>query len=77
MDTMTIEDAAKALGVSRNTAYAAAARGEIPAIRIGRRLLVPKVQLDRLLEGEAPPGRRSGLRVALRHDRDGGITGTS
>jgi excisionase family DNA binding protein len=37
------------LGLSRNSVYAAAARGDIPTIRIGGRLLVPKTALDRLL----------------------------
>jgi hypothetical protein len=34
-----------------NQAYAAAKRGEIPTIRIGRSLRVPKPAFDRLLEG--------------------------
>lgn len=40
--TITVEQAGQALGICRNAAYAAAGRGEIPVIRIGRRLLVPK-----------------------------------
>jgi hypothetical protein len=34
----------------RNSTYAAAVRGEIPTIRIGGRLLVPKAALERLLQ---------------------------
>ena len=49
--TITIEQAGQALGVSRNSAYAAAAKGEIPVIKIGRRLLVPKAAFERLLAG--------------------------
>ena len=49
--TYKIEEAAKLLGIGRNHCYEAAKRGEIPSIRIGRRLLVPKVALDRLLDG--------------------------
>lgn len=37
-------------GLSRNPSYAAAARGEIPVIRIGGRLFVPIVALERMLE---------------------------
>jgi excisionase family DNA binding protein len=48
--TITVEEAGRELGISRNGAYEAAARGEIPTIRIGRRLLVPKAAFDRLLE---------------------------
>jgi excisionase family DNA binding protein len=38
--TMTIEEAARVLGVGRNKAYEAAHRGEIPTIKIGKRILV-------------------------------------
>jgi excisionase family DNA binding protein len=44
--TMTVEEAAIALGISRATAYDAVSRGEIPCIRIGRRILIPKVALE-------------------------------
>ncbi len=42
-------EAANRLGLSRNTAYEAAARGEIPTIRIGRRLLVPIAAFEKML----------------------------
>ena len=41
----TIPEAGRLLGLSRNGAYEAAKRGEIPTIRIGRLLLVPKSRL--------------------------------
>jgi excisionase family DNA binding protein len=47
--TVTIELAAKRLGISRNSAYSAARNGEIPVIRIGRRVLVSKAWLERTL----------------------------
>jgi excisionase family DNA binding protein len=55
--TIKINDAAKALGISRNAAYGAAKSGELPTIKIGKRLLVPKAALDRLLEsaGQSAP----------------------
>ena len=46
---MTVEEAAQYLGVSRPTAYEAIHTGEIPHIRIGRRILVPKAALERKL----------------------------
>ena len=49
--TMTVEEAAVVLGIPRATAYNAVSRGEIPCIRIGRRILIPKVALERLLDG--------------------------
>ena len=48
--TYTIEEAAKILGIGRSSAYQAARAGDIPTIRVGRRLLVPKVALERMLE---------------------------
>ena len=52
--TTTIVEAAKVLGVGRNQAYEAARRrGEIPTIRIGKRLLVPLAALERLLQETA------------------------
>lgn len=45
----TIEDVGKLLSLSRPSAYLAAKRGDIPTLKIGRRLLVPKVALERML----------------------------
>ncbi len=47
--TMTIPEAAELLGISRSAAYRAVTRGEIPTIRIGRRLLVPTAKLYAML----------------------------
>lgn len=49
--TMSVPEAGKKyFGLSRNASYDAAARGEIPVIKIGRLLKVPIVALDRMLE---------------------------
>jgi len=49
--TMSVPDAGKRyFGLSRNAAYDAAARGEIPTIKIGRLLRVPVRALERMLE---------------------------
>jgi excisionase family DNA binding protein len=50
--TLNVEEAGRLLGLSRGAAYQAAKTGEIPVIRIGGRVLVPRVQLDQLLEGK-------------------------
>lgn len=47
--TVSIPEAAKLLGISRNLAYLAAARGEIPTLKVGRRVLVPRAALDEVL----------------------------
>ena len=52
--TLTVEEASALLGISRAFAYEAVRRGEIPSIRIGRRVLVPKIALERLVGGDAP-----------------------
>jgi excisionase family DNA binding protein len=54
--TVTVEEAATILGVGRNKAYEAARSGEIPIIRIGKRLLVPLAALQRLLAVAQPLG---------------------
>lgn len=52
---LTVEEAAKALRISRGSAYSAVERGDIPTIRIGRRLLVPRARLEAMLNGNASP----------------------
>ena len=49
---LTIPEVCEALGIGRNQAYEAIHRGEIPSIRIGRRLVVPKVAFERMLAGD-------------------------
>ena len=51
--TLTIPEAARVLGIGRTPAYQAAHSGELPTIRIGRRLLVPRAALDHLLSANA------------------------
>jgi excisionase family DNA binding protein len=54
--TYTIDEVAELLGLSRNRAFAAAREGRlpVPVIRIGKRIFVSKVAMDRFLEtGEA------------------------
>ena len=47
--TLTVEEAAHALGISRAFAYESVAKGEIPCIRIGKRILIPKIALEKML----------------------------
>lgn len=53
---LTVEQTAKILGISRGLAFAAARTGQLPTIRIGRRILVPRDQLRRLLDVRPAPG---------------------
>ena len=47
----TVQEAGALLGLSRGSAYEAARRGELPTLRIGRRLVVPIRALEKILEG--------------------------
>ena len=55
--TCTVEEAGRRLGISRALAYKAAARGELPVLRIGKRYLIVASRLDQLLAG---PDKGSG-----------------
>lgn len=48
-DTLTVEEIAKRLRIGRNQAYEAVRSGVVPSIRLGRRILVPRVAFERLL----------------------------
>ena len=50
-EVLTVTEAARLLRLSRNGTYAAIQRGELPAVRVGRRLLVPREALERFLSG--------------------------
>lgn len=48
--TISVPQAGKRyFGIAKNASYAAAARGEIPIIKIGGRLRVPVIALERML----------------------------
>lgn len=48
-----VAEAAQVLGISRALAYDLVRRGELPSIRLGRRILVPRIALERLLTAAA------------------------
>jgi excisionase family DNA binding protein len=49
--TFSVSEAAALPGVSRNTVYQCVSTGEISALRLGRRLLIPRAALVRMLGG--------------------------
>ena len=55
--TMTVEEASEALGISRSLAYELVRQGEIPSLRLGRRIVVPVRVLEDLVQraGTAAP----------------------
>jgi excisionase family DNA binding protein len=50
--TYTVEEVAHILGISRTIAYESVRRGEIEARRFGRRVVIPTVVIDRLLDND-------------------------
>jgi len=50
--TYSVREAAELLGLSKNSTYQACLTGQIPCLRVGKRVLIPKSQLERILNGE-------------------------
>jgi excisionase family DNA binding protein len=46
--TYTIPEAAKLIGLSRNQGYELARRGELPIVKMGKLLFVPKARLHKM-----------------------------
>ena len=49
-ETLSVPEAAQVLGISRSLAYEMARIGRLPTIRFGKRLVVPRPALERMLE---------------------------
>ncbi|WP_228010474.1 helix-turn-helix domain-containing protein [Nonomuraea phyllanthi] len=47
--TMTVAEAAALLGLHRDAAYDAVRRGDLPSLRIGRKILIPTAKLAGML----------------------------
>ena len=53
-ETFSLVEAGQILGIGRSTAYELARKGRLPVLRLGRKLVVPKVALDKMLNGVTP-----------------------
>jgi excisionase family DNA binding protein len=53
--TLTVPEVATVLGLSRTKTYEAIANGQIPSVKIGRRLLVPAAAFNAWLAGASAP----------------------
>ncbi len=60
---LTVPEAATFLRVGRTAAYEAIRSGEIPSVRIGRSIRVPRLALERLMAGESDQQAPAVLRV--------------
>jgi len=50
---ITVPEAAAMLGIPRNFAYELVKQRQLPVIRFGKRLLIPRVALEKMLEEAA------------------------
>lgn len=49
---VSVDEAARLLDISRDLAYDLIRRGELPAVKLGRRIVVPRHQLEILMRDE-------------------------
>lgn len=56
--TLSIDEAAAMLGISRAHAYELVRRGELPRLRLGRRVVIPRKALEEYVEGATANARR-------------------
>ncbi|QMU84555.1 helix-turn-helix domain-containing protein [Paenarthrobacter ureafaciens] len=55
--TMTVEDLGKVLGIGKRQAYDAVNRGDIPSIRIGRRIVISTRVIQGILDTGSVPAK--------------------
>lgn len=67
---LTVEEAAAELRIGRTAAYDAVRRGDLPVVRIGRTIRVPRHRLQALLNGESPVGEPGSREDTARTRRD-------
>ncbi len=52
--TLTVEEAAAVLGISRTLAYELVALGDLPCLHLGRRIVISRRVIDQMLGAETP-----------------------
>ena len=55
--TLTVKETSELLGLSRNSTYQGILTGEIPHLKVGKRILIPRAALEKLL---AEAGNKTG-----------------
>ncbi len=48
---LSVRDAAHLLGVGESTLWRSCSRGEVLKVRVGRRVLIPRAEIDRIAAG--------------------------
>jgi excisionase family DNA binding protein len=56
--TYTVTEAATVLGISRTSAYERVRAGDLPALRLGRRIVIARAVVDAFVSGVAITGDR-------------------
>jgi excisionase family DNA binding protein len=56
--TYSVPEAGRLIGLSRNGSYEAAQKGQIPTIRIGKRVIVPRAAFHAMLDSAGSEQRR-------------------
>jgi len=52
--TLSVMECAKILGIGRNLCYTLCKKGQIPVLKCGRRLVIPRAALEKLLTDPNP-----------------------
>jgi excisionase family DNA binding protein len=64
-DTYSVPAAGRRLGLGRNASYQAARRGQLPILRFGRKLRVPRLAFEKMLAEAGSKGRSRTARKRL------------
>ena len=57
---LNVSEVAQLLGLSRNSAYLACLNGQLPCVKVGKRILIPKASLGRWLNEAATRQKEDG-----------------
>lgn len=60
--TLSVSECASEIGIGRNQAYQLISEGVIPHLRLGKRIVVPRLALDRWLASAGRPEERGATR---------------
>ena len=64
--TYTVEEAARLLGISRSHAYVCVRTGELPSLRLRRRIVIPEHALEAMFEAAEKIGNTHRLPWTMR-----------
>jgi excisionase family DNA binding protein len=74
--TYTVAEAAIVLGISRTSAYERVHAGELPALRLGRRIVIARHALEELLGAPLPAQRMQGVVRTVACEEQRGVPGS-